>query len=270
MRPNSWQDREWRISTAAICGFAALFVTAILMTRLSITPQPLSAWWTMATALVVGGLCASSIELGARESSITRLGRTAGALAGSGVTSFAILATTRQANPAQVAFACVLCVLFASTAIIWALRSELEAESAQQEITGRCASRSDNSPNNSTHVAASTTDRRDADSGLPDHVDQTLRRYIADRRDHLEACVRVRFQAGQQTSIVHLPIQPPMSLEPEVECEPVDDADLRITVDPAQPYGVRLVCRRSGPWTEAAESVVAVLVTADTLANAAA
>ena len=55
-----------------------------------------------------------------------------------------------------------------------------------------------------------------------------------------------------------------------LECEPIGDSDIRISVDPAQPYGVRLVCRRPGPATQSDEAVIAVLISADHAARAAA
>lgn len=246
MRESPWKHCDWWLATATLCGFAAVFLTAVLLARLPGATQPLSAWWTMATAIFVGGLAATSLELIDRQSMIDRTARLAGAIAASGVMSLAVLVTTRQSGPMQLALGCVLSVLFASTLIAWALRFRLAAE-AETEL-----------PEHAQAVK------------LPDSIDQELKRYIADGRDHLEASVRVRFQAGQQTAIVHLPIQPPMAMPPEVEAETVDDADLRITVDPAQPYGIRLVCRRGAPYTETGEAVVAVLVTADLLANAAA
>ena len=59
--------------------------------------------------------------------------------------------------------------------------------------------------------------------------------------------VRVTFARGERQVVVQLPIYPPFSAVPEVECEPLDSADVEIQVETAQPYGVRLVAKRHDP-----------------------
>jgi hypothetical protein len=267
MQRNPWQDLDWRLAVAAIAGCAATFVTAVLVTRLSAAPQSLSPWWTLATALLVGGLSSSCVELLERhaETPSRRMSRIVGAIFASGVTSLAILATTRQAGAVHLAFACTLSLLFSATAVGWAV--------GMVRQPGNVAHESPPGTVDTIPLAGGPpVDERDGDfatepetsgQGLPDHVEQTLSRYLADGKDVLEACLRVRFEPGQQTAVVHLPIQPAMQFDPEVECEPIGDDDLRITVDPAQPYGVRLVCRRPAPCTGPGESTIAVLVSAD-------
>jgi len=277
MRDSSLLEREWRRLAGALCLLAALFVTAVLMARLSGSNQALSAWWTLATTLVVGGLGACGIAvLNIRTTAeISAEANYLLALAFSGLTAFSTLATTQQAGTWQFAFACLLSAVASATAIGWAAT---RSRTARVEAAPEAAA-SPEAPVQtvafSGPVAGSESVAADEDSeavaeSLPDHIDQTLSRYVADGRDHLEACLRVRFEAGQQTAIVHLPIQPAMQFDPEVECEPLGSEDLRITVDPAQPYGVRLVCRRPAPWSEANESVIAVLISSDRLARAAA
>ena len=186
-------------------------------------------------------------------------GRIAGAAFATGVTSIAILATTRHAGPAQLAFAWTLCLLFTATAGYWAV--------ARSNPDSRVVTTSPEA-NSGTSVIPIATPLTEQE--LPEHVQQTLSRYLAEGRDHLEACVRVRFEPGQQSAIIHLPIQPAMHSIPEVECEPVGDEDVRITADPIQPFGVRLVCRRPAPASLPGEAIVAVLISADTIATAAA
>ncbi|QDT56407.1 hypothetical protein Pan44_44610 [Caulifigura coniformis] len=276
MRDTSLLEREWRRLGATLCFLAALFVTAVLLARLPAAPPALSAWWTLATAFVVGGLGACGIavlQVGAT-SAMSAEATYALALTFSGLTSFSTLSTTRQAGPAQFAFACFLSVLASAAAVSWAAIRHSPARSAAADEPIPTAE-----PHAQTvafsGIGAELGDLAEANTpaaadSLPDHIDQTLSRYVAEGRDHLEACLRVRFEPGQQTAIVHLPIQPAMQFDPEVECEPLGSEDLRITVDPAQPYGVRLVCRRPAPWIESSEAVIAVLISADRMARAAA
>jgi hypothetical protein len=182
------------------------------------------------------------------------------------LTLLATLATTSHAGPVQLGLACLSSLGVAVACHWWAILSEPES-SLEDHATADAPATVPMAPALTRHEESLTDDMSSVT--LPAHVDQTLSRYTLDGRDHLEACVRVRFEAGQQTAIVHLPIQPAMHFDPEVECEPVGDCDTRITVDPAQPYGVRLVCRRSS-WNEAGETVLAVLISSDRLARAAA
>ncbi|HVJ84893.1 MAG TPA: hypothetical protein VM452_04565 [Caulifigura sp.] len=262
MSRTPWQDAEWRPPVAALSGCAAVLVAAVLVTRLGSAPQAIAAWWTLATALLVATLstvCVELLDQLSASSPSRSAGRIAGAAFATAVTSIAILATTRHAGPTQLAFAWTLCLLFAATAGYWAIARSNPAVEAAPASTA-----TDSAP------ATLPLEPVHTDHELPDHVQQTLSRYLADGRDHLEACVRVRFEPGQQSAIVHLPIQPAMYSIPDVECEPVGEDDLRITVDPIQPFGVRLVCRRPAPATLAGEAIVAVLISADRIARAAA
>ena len=262
MSRTPWQDADWRPPVAALSGFAAVLVAAVLVTRLGSAPHAIAPWWTLATALLVGALstvCVELLDQMPASSPFRQAGRIVGALFASAVTSVAILATTSRAGAPQLTFAWILCLLFTATAGYWAIaRSNPAVEAAPASTATDLAPRT--VPLEPVHT----------DHELPEHVQQTLSRYLADGRDHLEACVRVRFEPGQQSAIVHLPIQPAMHSLPDVECEPVGKEDLRITADPIQPFGVRLVCRRPAPATLAGEAIVAVLISADRIAKAAA
>ena len=265
---------EWRRLVATLCLSAAVFVTAILLTRLPVASGRLSVWWTLATAFVVGGLGASAIAvLTIRSTRQLNPGtQSVLAVAVNGLTLLSTLATATHGTPAQLMFACVLSLSVASACHWWAVVSDRESrpfESAQSTSGDAGATVSLAAAMSKMHDESLEIAQPPAHA-LPDHVDQTLSRYSMEGRDHLEACLRVRFEPGQQTAIVHLPIQPAMQFDPDVECEPVDGNDVRVSVDPAQPYGVRLVCRRPAPCHEAGESIVAVLISSDRAARAAA
>ncbi len=265
---------HWRLLIAAVCGSAAIFVTLVLVTRLPQATVPLNGWWTFATWLFVGGLSAAGCAL-ARESGTTppAFNLACGMMAAA-VTTAALLATTHLAGPTQLAvagglsFASFLVVLgeYAQASIA---RPVAAATAEQPELNDKTPA--DSVPESLTLMTDSAVDDPEGPSSLslPDHFQQTSSRYIADGRDCLEACLRVRFEPGQQTAIVHVPIQPAMPCDPEVECEPAGGDEVRVTVDPAQPYGIRLVCRRSSPCADAGESIIAVLISSERLAAAA-
>jgi hypothetical protein len=265
---SSSTENEWRRHVATVFLSSAVFVTAILLTRLPGATARLSPWWTLATAIIVGGLGALAIATLTIGSTRRLKSSTQSTLAVTvnGLTLLATLATTVHSGPGQLALACLLSLSIAGACHYWLVTSSGEqafknTEPASDVTATVSMTSAINNVQNEAPESAPT---------LPDHVDQTLSRYTMEGRDHLEACLRVRFEAGQQTAIVHLPIQPAMQFDPDVECESIGDSDIRITVDPAQPYGVRLVCRRPGPSTQAGETIIAVLISAERAARAAA
>jgi hypothetical protein len=267
---SSLTEYEWRRLIATCCLSAAVFVAAVLLTRLPGASVRLSAWWTLATAILVGGLGAlaiAALTLGStrrlRPSTQSTLAVTV-----NGLTLLSTLATTVHSGPGQLALACLLSLSVAGACHYWSVVSGGERQAFKNtEMPTADEGATVSLP---TAIGKAHDESDSHPQTLPDHVDQTLSRYTMDGRDHLEACLRVRFEAGQQTAIVHLPIQPAMQFDPEVECEPVGDSDVRINVDPAQPYGVRLVCRRPGGSTQACEAIIAVLISAERVARAAA
>jgi hypothetical protein len=106
-----------------------------------------------------------------------------------------------------------------------------------------------------------------SDPGVSQHI---TRRNTPDGLDCLEALLRISFSAGEREAIVHLPLHPPLAGPPEVECEPLDDADLTFKVTTAQPYGVRIEVRRGSGYDEACTFAVGVALHARQAAEAAA
>jgi hypothetical protein len=106
-----------------------------------------------------------------------------------------------------------------------------------------------------------------SDPGVSQHL---TRRTTPDGLDCLEALLRVTFAAAEREAVIHLPLHPPFPNPPEVECEPLDDADLTFKVTTAQPYGVRIEVRRGGEYDEASTFAVGVALHARKAAEAAA
>jgi hypothetical protein len=99
---------------------------------------------------------------------------------------------------------------------------------------------------------------------------QIIRRRTDSGHDCLEALLRLEFAVNQREASIHLPIQPAMDGSPQVECEPLDDADLQLKVTAAHPYGVRIEAKRASDLDESATIPVGILIHAATEAEMAA
>ncbi|MEZ6064885.1 MAG: hypothetical protein R3B90_04085 [Planctomycetaceae bacterium] len=83
-----------------------------------------------------------------------------------------------------------------------------------------------------------------------DHADvlpwQRLARWRDACGERAEAELTVTLAAGERQTSVHLLFSPPLAGRPEVECEPLDDSDVELTIGAAHAYGIRIDVRRSG------------------------
>lgn len=82
-------------------------------------------------------------------------------------------------------------------------------------------------------------------------------------RETIDIQWQVEFAVGESSRSLHLPIAPPLSAAPRVECEPLDDGEVEITVGACYAYGVRLDVRRTGDATAASRSIIGVSLQAD-------
>ena len=89
------------------------------------------------------------------------------------------------------------------------------------------------------------------------------RRLSDDGRETLEGEFTAVFTAGQKQAVVHLAFCPPLHGIPELECEPIDGADVRWKLAVAQPYGARIDVHRGGPLGHPAEIRLAWFATVD-------
>lgn len=97
-----------------------------------------------------------------------------------------------------------------------------------------------------------------------------VRRMGVDAGESIEALLRVPFRSGERESVIQLPIHPPLSGPPQVECEPLDDAEVSIQVTAARTFGVRIEVRRPPPFDQPSEVAVGVTIRVDGAAEAAA
>ena len=67
-----------------------------------------------------------------------------------------------------------------------------------------------------------------------------------DGRECIEGAVKVDFAPGQKQAMIHLPFYPPLLEQPEVECESLDESDVRFKVAAVHPYGARIEAKRTG------------------------
>ena len=165
---------------------------------------------------------------------------------------------------ASAAIGVLLGLVLISAAVVLTVTWELDPRLALRPVDDRShhAPR-DETPDRSHHAERDVYD----DPAVSQHI---TRRTTPDGLDCLEALLRIPFAAGEREAVVHLPLHPPLAGPPEVECEPLDDADLTFKVTTAQPYGVRIEVRRGGAYDEACTFAVGVALHARKAAEAAA
>jgi hypothetical protein len=95
---------------------------------------------------------------------------------------------------------------------------------------------------------------------LDPEVTQRLVRRRTAEGEVLEVSAALDFAPGEQRISLHLPISPPLSSVPEVECEPWEGEDLELQVGAAYPHGVRIDARRRGDAVAAQRARIGVLI----------
>ncbi len=84
----------------------------------------------------------------------------------------------------------------------------------------------------------------------------------SDGSETIEGTVTLRFAAGQQIGVVHLPFCPPLAGQPEVNCYLLEDRPVRLRVTATHTYGVRLEARRIETTSGPEEIIVGYTVSA--------
>lgn len=95
---------------------------------------------------------------------------------------------------------------------------------------------------------------------LDTEVTQRLVRRRTAEGEVLEVSAALDFAPGEQRISLHLPISPPLSSVPEVECEPWEGEDLELQVGAAYPHGVRIDARRRGDAVAAHRARISVWI----------
>ena len=95
-------------------------------------------------------------------------------------------------------------------------------------------------------VAADRANPRHLSSTGGSAVSQWMSRSTSPEGDDvLEGSVVVQFEADQKQATAHLSFCPAFCEPPEVECEPLDDASVRLKIAAVYSYGARIDVRRS-------------------------
>jgi hypothetical protein len=260
MRKFDLSQLQTREALAGLLLALCLFAAAVLQVRLP-AARSLSAAWMFAVSFLLGGLSIIGTHLLLGSGRLPIAVRLVISLFSAGTASAGILATASAGSAATFAGGCVFSLLILGGSVVLAT---CEVDSAATESQ----TQADAKPIVALPIAVVAPPVPDVDqhtalsvehSPAP-NLDQSWRRWHEDNRDFLEGCVRVAFEAGQATAIVHIPVQPAMAAPPQVECEPVDDSPIRISADPVLPFGIRLVCRRSESMREPFETMVSVLI----------
>jgi hypothetical protein len=99
----------------------------------------------------------------------------------------------------------------------------------------------------SPHVSETVSEDHPESTANSELLQQLLRR-ASPEREWMEVQLRAAFAAGERQISLHLPIAPPFPVSPEVDCEPLDEFPLEITVGACHPYGIRIDVARSGDF----------------------
>jgi hypothetical protein len=253
-----------------LLGFA-IVMSSVLVTRLPTAARPPGAGWMFVVALTLGALSSAGtfLLISDRRERASLTTRVLIALYSSGVSSAGILATAANDSALALFGACVSSILL----IAGCVSLVMDPRTALSEPQSRGDENSDDS--HETAPSASPTfglagELVEADTPFPDSVDQSWRRWREGGLDILDGCIRASFEAGQSSTVLHIPLQPAMPSSPSVDCEPADSADIRITADPIMPFGVRLVCRRGGDVASPLDSMISIRISASAATSRAA
>lgn len=93
--------------------------------------------------------------------------------------------------------------------------------------------------------ARATTAERSSSAKSKSEASAFERTKADDGSELVEGVMTIRFDKGQKRANLHIPFSPPLPGMPEVECECVGDADLRLKVPVRQSYGIRIEARRT-------------------------
>lgn len=94
-------------------------------------------------------------------------------------------------------------------------------------------------------------------------VSQRLVRRETAAGEAIELTLRVTFEAGQRQLSVHVPISPPLAGVPQVECEPLDDAEVELSVGAVHPHGVRIDVRRPAEGASRQQLLIGIGLTCE-------
>ncbi|MFV0443230.1 MAG: hypothetical protein ACK5Q5_06640 [Planctomycetaceae bacterium] len=122
-------------------------------------------------------------------------------------------------------------------------------------------------PRQTTPVATSAAEEATNSAALADEVScdallMRLERRVAEDEERIELEYHLELNAAETHRTLHIPISPPLTTIPEVECEPLDDAAIEIQVAAAFTYGIRLELRRSTAAVAPLHTTIGVVISA--------
>ncbi len=182
-------------------------------------------------------------------------------------------ATTVSASPLAPGLVTGILVLGLTVVVVGeGVRIVPLAEPASGTVAAAAASAAASDPSLSPRVGHSivepvvrgngTDNPPDLESEESEVVQQCSRRREPDGTERIEAVLFATFAPGERETALHLPIHPVLRTIPQVECEPLDGAEVTTTVTAAHPYGVRVEVRRSSPFVDALSVPVGIEIVA--------
>lgn len=86
----------------------------------------------------------------------------------------------------------------------------------------------------------------------PDVSQWLTRRQLPNGGEQIEGSVKLFFAAGRKQTVAHVAFVPPLAGPPEIECEPLDDAAVRVKATAQQTFGLRIEGVRTSGVEDAA------------------
>lgn len=261
-------DQAWAVLTVAVLSVLATTVSVGLALA-RIIPASVPPAVPIALSSVVLGLNAAAVRWAyakRRAGQVERLAACGLGLIGPSLTAFA------WSGGHWLACLWVAMLLLAGLAgsVLWVAstdsgRTESAHRSSHSTLTGvgtAAAAAGTPSVSDGAEVAVRPL-RPAAPVSAGDGLLQRMERRLGDGCETIDIEWQVHFAAGESQRSLHLPITPPLTTLPRVECEPLDDADVEITVGACHAYGVRLDVRRRGTVAVSARSTIGVCLQAD-------
>lgn len=236
-------------STAALMLWGLMAAVATLSVGLALAgrvPVETPAVVPLLLTAALTSLHAAALRLVGSEPQQTALSqRLVQGLAGLIAPTLAGFAWSPSGSITAIAGILVLMLVATGGVIVWnTMESTQRDESACEQPPVSNAPVSDFPP--MTAAGLPSSESPDIDTATEESsVSLWLVRREIDGQDVMDVTARLEFPPGVKQVAWHLPISPAMSAAPDVECEPLDEADVELSVGAVYPYGLRIDARRS-------------------------
>ncbi|MBT4867683.1 MAG: hypothetical protein HON53_21490 [Planctomycetaceae bacterium] len=281
------QRNDWRRTLAAALWTATTIMAAVVVSRRlgghfagGLHPAPTSLIVALLTGLNMAA--AALLKSATTDRAMQRWSVSLGVFLATlvppfsmGVSLLAAGSTTGFPALVTLALLCAVAMLVCGTDIRWSpsadespsdiavtvgLTETINGTSAVRELVIAEAPEPDES---SPLGESDETDAEDLAEGDGQAFSQSMSRVTQDDgSETIEGTVTLRFGAGQQIGVVHLPFSPPLVGQPQVSCYLLEDLPVRLRATATHTYGARLEARRIETTSDPEEIIVGYTVSA--------